>query len=167
MGKALQSLMKYGNELYLEADEKGLSLRTFNSNKSAMVNYVFNRIYFQTFELTPLPQLTDVSGKNGANRIRNFNHNNNDRSSDIDDEDDEDCQSGLNCCKVSMRALQSAFKPPKQVERCEMCLLSDVGKLQFRFQCKSDLVKNTVITILSNENISAKIDQSQSNSSYV
>lgn len=155
MAKALQSLMKVGNELYLDANECGLALRTFNGNKSAMATYVFKRIYFRRFELRASPPSSCYDQVSS--------------DSDIYDDEDEDVIyiGGVNCCKISMRALQSAFKPPKQVEHCEMSLLSDVGKLQFRFLCKSDLVKNTVITILSNGNITTKYHEDETDSVYV
>lgn len=176
MGKALQSLMKYGPNLYLEADENRLSLKTFNSSQSAMVVYNFNRMFFQTFELTAKPNL--LSSRSSAtsmpqqdNEDRGESTKRRKRRHDYDDpnkdDSNNDLYNGVNSCKVSMRSLQTAFKPPKKVECCEMSLLADIDKLQFRFYCKSDLVKNTMITILSTQSVSTKIMRNGNNNLYV
>ncbi|KAM4666873.1 LOW QUALITY PROTEIN: cell cycle checkpoint control protein RAD9A [Amazona ochrocephala] len=56
LGRAVHSLSRIGDELYLEPTERGLSLRAINSSRSAFASFLFTPLFFQRYEAGgPLP----------------------------------------------------------------------------------------------------------------
>ncbi|KAM9557612.1 cell cycle checkpoint control protein RAD9A [Guaruba guarouba] len=56
LGRAVYSLSRIGDELYLEPTEDGLSLRAINSSRSAFASFLFAPLFFQRYEAGgPLP----------------------------------------------------------------------------------------------------------------
>ncbi|XP_055855486.1 cell cycle checkpoint control protein RAD9A [Episyrphus balteatus] len=49
--KAIQSLSKFGTDLYIEADDNGFQLRSVNANKSAVGTFKFFTRFFETYDL--------------------------------------------------------------------------------------------------------------------
>nr|XP_014096382.1 cell cycle checkpoint control protein RAD9A isoform X1 [Bactrocera oleae] len=49
--KAVQSLSKFGGDLFIEADIDGMQLRTLNPTKSAVGTYRFSRSFFDFYEV--------------------------------------------------------------------------------------------------------------------
>ncbi|XP_067642664.1 cell cycle checkpoint control protein RAD9A isoform X2 [Eurosta solidaginis] len=49
--KAVQSLSKFGGDMFVEADNDGMLLRTLNSTKSAVGTYRFNKSFFECYEV--------------------------------------------------------------------------------------------------------------------
>ncbi|XP_030339605.1 cell cycle checkpoint control protein RAD9A [Strigops habroptila] len=50
LGRAVYSLSRIGEELYLEPTESGLSLRAINSSRSAFASFLFAPLFFQRYE---------------------------------------------------------------------------------------------------------------------
>lgn len=109
-------MAKFGSDLYLEADQDGLQLRTFNVSKSAMGTFRFKRVFFEHFNA--------VEGS---------------------------------YCKITMKAILAVFKNMKQVERCEIRLLIEQSKLQVQFKCRLETIKNVLISIVDEENVTAAV----------
>ncbi|KAH8370284.1 hypothetical protein KR093_002929, partial [Drosophila rubida] len=53
LAKAIQSLSKVGKELFIEADARGLQMRTINATQSAVGSIRFSRAMFDTFQMPP------------------------------------------------------------------------------------------------------------------
>lgn len=51
IAKALQSLAKFGTDLFVEADSDGLEFKTYNQSKSAVGTFRFYRIFFETYSV--------------------------------------------------------------------------------------------------------------------
>ncbi|XP_075569121.1 cell cycle checkpoint control protein RAD9A [Pelecanus crispus] len=50
LGRAVHSLSRIGDELYLEPTDSGLSLRAVNSSRSAFASFLFAPLFFQLYE---------------------------------------------------------------------------------------------------------------------
>ncbi|XP_013111778.2 cell cycle checkpoint control protein RAD9A [Stomoxys calcitrans] len=129
IAKAIQSLAKFGSDLYMETDAMGLQLRTFNLAKSAMGTFRFNRTFFETYN-------------EGVSNTGNY-------------------------CKVTMKTILPVFKNMKQVERCEIQLLPEVSKLQIQFKCRMETMKNRLISIVDEENVTAAVSQEETSNVIV
>uniref|UniRef100_A0A1B0AI90 Cell cycle checkpoint control protein RAD9A n=1 Tax=Glossina pallidipes TaxID=7398 RepID=A0A1B0AI90_GLOPL len=128
VAKSIQSLAKFGSELYIEADAQGLQLRSFNSSKSAMGTFRFKRTFFESYNVL---------------------------------EDNE------NYCKIGMKAALAIFKNMQQVERCNICILPEPAKLQIQFSCRLETLKNALIAIVDEENISTPVSVEEANNLLV
>uniref|UniRef100_A0A1B0G8K3 Cell cycle checkpoint control protein n=1 Tax=Glossina morsitans morsitans TaxID=37546 RepID=A0A1B0G8K3_GLOMM len=128
VAKSIQSLAKFGSELYIEADAQGLQLRSFNSSKSAMGTFRFKRTFFESYNVL---------------------------------EDNE------NYCKIGMKAALAIFKNMQQVERCNICILPEPAKLQIQFSCRLETLKNALIAIVDEENISTPVSIEEANNLLV
>ena len=52
--RAVHSLAKIGDDLYLDAGEGGLAISTINSSRSAYATYSFRAAFFSSYEPPPV-----------------------------------------------------------------------------------------------------------------
>ncbi|XP_030373415.1 cell cycle checkpoint control protein RAD9A [Scaptodrosophila lebanonensis] len=60
-------------------------------------------------------------------------------------------------CKISMKPCLAAFRSMKQVEHCELSITDNQTKFQVKLRCKLETVRQSVIAILDEQNITAGV----------
>ncbi|XP_069353417.1 cell cycle checkpoint control protein RAD9B isoform X2 [Eulemur rufifrons] len=109
-GKAIQALSRISDELWLDPSEKGLSLRSVNSCRSAYGCILFSSVFFQHYQWS-------TSVKMNVN----------------------DTTSNLNC-KLGMKSVVPIFKClnslERNVEKCKIFTRSDKCKVVIQFFCR-------------------------------
>ncbi|XP_023293349.2 cell cycle checkpoint control protein RAD9A [Lucilia cuprina] len=70
-------------------------------------------------------------------------------------------ESGVNYCKVCMKAILAVFKNMRHVERCEIRLLADQLKLQVQFKCSLETMKNALISVVDDEILTTNVSQDE------
>ncbi|XP_014670806.1 PREDICTED: cell cycle checkpoint control protein RAD9A-like isoform X2 [Priapulus caudatus] len=123
-GKAIHSLSKIGEELYFEALDEGLSLRTVNSSRSAYACFTFVPSFFTHYE---------VGGGGGG---------------DGDDDDDVRCKIVMKSCLSVFRSLSNI---ERTVDTCKVRLDSNEARLTFQLRCKHGIVKTYNLTYIESE----------------
>ncbi|KAH8419609.1 hypothetical protein KR222_008591, partial [Zaprionus bogoriensis] len=122
IAKAIQSLSKVGKELFIEADMRGLQMRTINATQSAVGSIHFSRSMFDTFQLP----------------------------------------NGDFCCKIAMKPCLGVFRNMKQVEHCELSILNNHTKFKVTLRCKLETMKQAIISIVDEQNITSAVPTDQS-----
>ncbi|XP_045390794.1 cell cycle checkpoint control protein RAD9B isoform X1 [Lemur catta] len=109
-GKAIQALSRISDELWLDPSEKGLSLRSVNSCRSAYGCILFSSVFFQHYQWS-----TSVN-MNGNDTTLNLN------------------------CKLGMKSVVPIFKClnslERNVEKCKIFTRSDKCKVVIQFFCR-------------------------------
>ncbi|XP_012518945.1 PREDICTED: cell cycle checkpoint control protein RAD9B isoform X3 [Propithecus coquereli] len=112
-GKAIQALSRISDELWLDPSEKGLSLRSVNSCRSAYGCILFSSVFFQHYQWSPSVTM------NGNDSTLNLN------------------------CKLGMKSIGPIFKSlnslERHVEKCKIFTKSDKCKVVIQFFCRHDL----------------------------
>ncbi|XP_046579415.1 cell cycle checkpoint control protein RAD9A-like [Haliotis rubra] len=128
-GRAIHSLSKIGDELYIEPMEEGLALRTVNSSRSAYACFLFSPSFFQHYD--------DGSGLS---------------SSEDSDEDGFRCKLGM---KSILTVFRSLYTIEKTVERCKIHLDNDESRLVFQLHCRHGIVKTHNLAFIECEQLQA------------
>lgn len=116
--KAIQSLAKYGKELFLEAQDNGLMLRTMNLPGTAFGSFIFYKDFFEEYDNSQ----TLVAA---------------DQNSEFE-----------NSCQISMKACLGIFKNMRQVVRCVLRIDTTASRLNVKLFCRMDTVKTHQIAIV-------------------
>ncbi|XP_065054212.1 cell cycle checkpoint control protein RAD9A-like [Rhopilema esculentum] len=128
-GRAIHCLSKIGDELYLEASEDGLALRTVNSSRSAFGCFLFNESFFHEFNIK-------ISNSNGSK------------------EDEE-----VERFKISMKSCLGVFKSlntiEKNVDTCRLEYDEKNSRIVFQLFCKHGIVKTHNLTFQESESLQA------------
>ncbi|XP_045390797.1 cell cycle checkpoint control protein RAD9B isoform X4 [Lemur catta] len=115
-GKAIQALSRISDELWLDPSEKGLSLRSVNSCRSAYGCILFSSVFFQHYQWS-----TSVN-MNGNDTTLNLN------------------------CKLGMKSVVPIFKClnslERNVEKCKIFTRSDKCKVVIQFFCRYDFTNS-------------------------
>ncbi|KAL3857167.1 hypothetical protein ACJMK2_011862 [Sinanodonta woodiana] len=132
-GRAVQSLSKIGEELYVEPLEHGLALRTVNSSRSAYACFLFAPSFFQHYD-DGSGQTTNGSGK-------------------------EEGEEEAIRCKITMKSCLTVFKSvytlEKTVERCKIKLDMTESRLVFQLHCRHGIVKTHNLAFIECETLQA------------
>ncbi|XP_048252561.1 cell cycle checkpoint control protein RAD9A-like isoform X2 [Haliotis rufescens] len=128
-GRAIHSLSKIGDELYIEPQEDGLALRTVNSSRSAYACFLFSPSFFQHYD--------DGSGLT---------------SSEDSDEEGFRCKLGM---KSILTVFRSLYTIEKTVERCKIHLDSEESRLVFQLHCRHGIVKTHNLAFIECEQLQA------------
>ncbi|XP_023441677.1 cell cycle checkpoint control protein RAD9B isoform X3 [Dasypus novemcinctus] len=115
-GKAIQALSRISDELWLDPSEKGLSLRSVNSCRSAYGCILFSPLFFQHYHWS-----TSVAVNNN-NTTLNLN-----------------CKLGMKSILPIFRCLNSL---ERNVEKCIIFTRSDKCKVVIQFFCRHDLTSS-------------------------
>ncbi|KAB1255178.1 Cell cycle checkpoint control protein RAD9B, partial [Camelus dromedarius] len=118
-GKAIQALSRINDELWLDPSEKGLSLRSVNSGRSAYGCVFFSSVFFQHYQWSVKT--------NDSDTILNLN-----------------CKLGMKCVLFyNLFVLQSILpifrclnSLERNVEKCKIFTSSDKCKVVIQFFCR-------------------------------
>lgn len=134
-GRAIHSLSRIGEELYIEPLEHGLALRTVNSSRSAYGCFLFSPTFFQHYD---------------------------DGSGELNSQDSE--EEALRC-KIAMKSILTVFKSmstiEKTVERCQIKLNMKEARLVFQLYCKHGIVKTHNLAFIECETLQAVFSKEQ------
>lgn len=157
--RAIHSLAKIGEELYVDPSIDGLAIRTVNSSRSAFVSYTFKPSFFSSYS---------HQSKKNANSSRagivSPASQQIPQATDIDNTEETSFQ-GLNDskCRVTMRGIMIAFKSISQLEKtAESCLLSvcdTTSKLKICIICKYSVTKTYTLPFIESDSLMANYDQ--------
>ena len=114
-GKAVHSLSKIGEELYLEPLTDSLAVRTVNSSRSAYACFTFKSNFFVQYS-----NITSASTING------------------DDEEPVRCKITMKSCLTVFKSLSSL---DKTVDKCKIHLDMKEARLVFQLYCRHGIVK--------------------------
>ncbi|KAG4069861.1 hypothetical protein HA402_009568 [Bradysia odoriphaga] len=136
LSKAINSFSRIGSELYLEATQNGLILRTVNDSQTAFAVMSFETAFFTDFKI--------------------------DRSNS--DEYSNKCKVSMKSCLgvfKNTRQVRCAIHNEQflivrfQVEKCQITLNLKTSKLLFQFNCLFDTIKTHNVSILEQESLNA------------
>jgi len=143
--KALHSLAKVGEDLYLEPRVEGLSMRTMNSARSAFLTYSFCSSFFDEFVPPPEELLKEVAvpssmGSEGS-------------QAELED---------LYKCRVAMRGVIVPFKAvpqlEKHVETCTFTVLEKDFKVRIQHQCRFLITKTYILPFIDTDTLKPTYD---------
>ncbi|KAK2168680.1 hypothetical protein LSH36_15g16012 [Paralvinella palmiformis] len=136
-GRAVHSLSKIGDELYIEPLEQGLSLRTVNSSRSAFACFVFSPSFFLHYD----------DGKTE------------DLSKPTTDHDDDDYDDSTIRCKIGMKSCLNVFKSlstlEKTVEKCKININMQDARVIFQLYCRHGIMKTYNLAFIESETLQA------------
>lgn len=126
--RAIHSLSKIGDEIYLEALPDGLSMRTVNSSRSAYACFKFVPTFFLKYD-------------GQCNTQKN-----------TDDSFVSKCKITTKSCLTVFKSLVTL---EKTVERCRLVLDVELDRLVFQLHCKHGIVKTYNLSFIECENLQA------------
>ena len=128
-GRAVHSLSKIGNELYIEPLNDGLAIRTVNSSRSAYACFTFSSSFFLQYVPTTITQNTQGEEEEAVR------------------------------CKVTMKSCLTVFKSlstlDKTVDKCKIHLDMKEARLVFQLHCKHGIVKTHNLSFIECETLQA------------
>uniref|UniRef100_A0A2P2I770 Cell cycle checkpoint control protein RAD9A n=1 Tax=Hirondellea gigas TaxID=1518452 RepID=A0A2P2I770_9CRUS len=146
--RAVHSLARLGDELYVEPSTAGVSFHTVNSSRSAFASFLFGSRFFSQFD-----------GSAGCSH-----HATAGEASSREDDGHTMQQADTIKCKVAMKAFLCAFKSlssvEKNVERCKITLDGGAAKLLLQLWCRNSVVRTYNLAFIECETVKAVFDES-------
>lgn len=145
-GKAIHTLSKIGDDLYIEGQDDILSLRTVNSSRSAYACFEFSRSFFQSYNTGSL------------------------QNSTMHDSASQQELAGIHCKALSKSCLsvfRSLSQIDKTVTKCKVSLSLEESRLEIQFHCKHGIVKTYKLHIEDADSIKALYDTDSMSSAFV
>ncbi|XP_033014998.1 cell cycle checkpoint control protein RAD9A isoform X1 [Lacerta agilis] len=132
LGKAVHSLSRVGDEIYIEPLQEGLSLRTVNASRSAYACFLFAPLFFQLYQ--PGESESDL------------------------DADGFRCKVLMKSFLAIFRSLPSL---EKTVEKCLISLSSHASRFRVQLYCKYGVIKTHDLSFQDCESLQAVFDTGQ------
>ncbi|XP_062974755.1 cell cycle checkpoint control protein RAD9A isoform X2 [Elgaria multicarinata webbii] len=132
LGKAVHSLSRIGEEIYIEPLQEGLSLRAINASRSAYACFLFAPLFFQHYQ----PGEVGSNPDTGALR----------------------CKVLMKSFLAVFRSLPSL---EKTVEKCLISLSSRASRFRVQLHCKYGVVKTHDLSFQECESLQAVFDTGQ------
>jgi len=160
LARAIHSLAKIGEDLYIDPSESGLAIRTANGTKSAFVSYSFKTSFFSSYSLISA-QNTNHTRNDISTSTQLSKHGNNENINGSGDDSK---------CRVTMRGIMIAFKSIGQLEKtAESCLIAvchQLNNLKIRIICKYNVTKTYTIPFIESESLLANYDPNILNNQF-
>lgn len=131
-GRAIHSLAKIGDELYIEPHSTGVSFRTVNSSRSAFASFHFDSRFFSHFD--------DGLGS---------------QQPDAEDETVK-CKVSM---KAFISVFKSLAALERTVEKCKLVLDGEDAKLGVQLTCRHGIVKSCTLSFIECETLQAVYDK--------
>nr|XP_028595604.1 cell cycle checkpoint control protein RAD9A [Podarcis muralis]XP_028595613.1 cell cycle checkpoint control protein RAD9A [Podarcis muralis]XP_028595622.1 cell cycle checkpoint control protein RAD9A [Podarcis muralis] len=132
LGKAVHSLSRVGDEIYIEPLQEGLSLRTVNASRSAYACFLFAPLFFQLYQPGESESDLDAGGFRCKVLMKSF--------------------------LAIFRSLPSL---EKTVEKCLISLSSHHSRFRVKLYCKYGVIKTHDLSFQDCESLQAVFDTGQ------
>ncbi|GLG94405.1 Cell cycle checkpoint control protein [Gryllus bimaculatus] len=126
LARAVQSLARIGDELYVEPDANSMSFRSVNSSRSAYASFTFNRSFFAFYKHEPSQPLNSSQ------------------------EDSCKCKISMKSC---LPVFRSPVMLDRKVENCKMRLEDDGCKLVFEMKFRMGIAKTHFLPVIECETL--------------
>ncbi|XP_061465512.1 cell cycle checkpoint control protein RAD9A [Rhineura floridana] len=132
LGKAVHSLSRIGDEIYVEPLQEGLSLRTVNASRSAYACFLFAPLFFQHYQVGESGSDSDAGGFRCKVLMKSF-----------------------------LAVFRSLPTLEKTVEKCLILLSSRASRFRVQLHCKYGVVKTHDLSFQECESLQAVFDTGQ------
>lgn len=132
LGRAVHSLSRVGDEVYIEPQQEGLSLRAVNASRSAYACFLFAPLFFQHYLLKESGSSSDESALRCKVLMKSF-----------------------------LAVFRSLPSLEKTVEKCLISLSSRANRFRVQLHCKYGVVKTHDLSFQECESLQAVFDTGQ------
>ncbi|XP_060628214.2 cell cycle checkpoint control protein RAD9A [Anolis sagrei] len=132
LGKAIHSLARVGDEIYVEPLQEGLSMRTVSASRSAYASFLFAPLFFQKYQPTESGCDPDTEAFRCKVHMKSF-----------------------------LAVFRSLPSLEKTVEKCLLSLNSHASRFRVQLHCKYGVVKTHDLPFQECESLQADFDTGQ------
>ena len=147
LGRAIHSLARVGEDLYIDPQSDGVGFRTINSSRSAFISFLFYERFFDEY-IEKCPEILNRSLDSNTSMASQYSAK----------------------CRISMKAILIPFRSinvlDKTVEACSIRCLPHQEKVQVEFECKYGIRKRYTIPFIESEALTSDVDMAQSKNNF-